>query len=108
MPARTLKPPRIAECRTHFECRVAWTQQWRNRLMVCGKVEAVSIDADCLGPQGFIVWEKVKPAHYCGMRYRDRFVPAYDKPTRGVWRYEADDEEFRTGEAWRDAYRSTD
>jgi hypothetical protein len=75
--------------------------------MVCGKVEAVSIDPDCLGPQGFIVWEKVKPAHYCGMRYRDRFVPAYE-PTRGVWRYDGEDEEFRPGEAWRDAYRSTD
>jgi len=42
------------------------------------------------------------------MRYRDRFVPAYDKPTRGVWRYDGRDEEFRTGEEWRDAYRSTD
>jgi len=76
--------------------------------MVCGKVEAVSIDADCLTPQGFIVWEKVKPAHYCGMRYQDRFVPAYDKPTRGVWVYEGEDAEFRDGEAWRDAHRSTD
>ncbi len=38
------------------------------------------------------------------MRYRDRFVPAYDKPTRGVWRYDGRDEEFRPGEDWRDAY----
>ena len=58
--------------------------------------------------QGFIVWDKVKPAHYCGMRYRDRFVPAYDKPTRGVWRYDGRDEEFRAGEDWRNAYKSTD
>ena len=36
------------------------------------------------------------------------FVPAYDKPTRGVWRYEGHDAEFRTGEGWRDAYKSTD
>ena len=50
----------------------------------------------------------MKPAHYCGMRYRDRFVPAYDKPTRGVWRYDGRDEEFRAGENWRDAYRSAD
>ena len=108
IPARTLRPPRIAQCRSHFECKVAWTQQWVNRLMVCGKVEAVSIDADCITPQGFIVWDKVKPAHYCGMRYRDRFVPAYDKPTRGVWSYDGRDEEFRAGESWRDAYRSVD
>jgi len=50
----------------------------------------------------------VKPAHYCGMRYRDRFVPAYDKPTRGVWHYEGGDQEFRNGEDWRNAYKSTD
>ena len=36
------------------------------------------------------------------------FVPAYDKPTRGVWRYDGRDEEFRPGESWRDAYRSGD
>jgi flavin reductase (DIM6/NTAB) family NADH-FMN oxidoreductase RutF len=108
IPARAVRPPRIAQCRSHFECKVAWTQQWLHRLMVCGKVEAVSIDADCITPQGFIVWDKVKPAHYCGMRYRDRFVPAYDKPSRGVWAYDGHDEEFRPGESWRDAYKSTD
>lgn len=108
LPARALRPPRIAECRSHFECRVEWTHPWVNRLMVCGKVEAVSIDADCVTDKGFIVWDKVKPAHYCGMRYQDRFVPAYDKPTRGVWRYDGRDAEFRDGENWRDAFRSAD
>jgi flavin reductase (DIM6/NTAB) family NADH-FMN oxidoreductase RutF len=62
LPARKLRPPRIAECRSHFECKVAWTRQWVNRLMVCGKVEAVSIDAGCMTEAGFIVWDKVKPA----------------------------------------------
>jgi hypothetical protein len=76
--------------------------------MVCGKVEAVSIDADCVTENGFIVWDRVKPAHYCGMRYQDRFVPAYDRPTRGVWHYAGSDQEFRAGENWRDAYRSVD
>ena len=106
--SRQVRPPRIAECRSHFECRVAWTQQWLHRLMVCGKVEAVSIDADCITEQGLIHWDKVKPAHYCGMRYQDRFVPAYDKPTRGVWAYEGSDEEFRVGEDWRRAYKSSE
>jgi flavin reductase (DIM6/NTAB) family NADH-FMN oxidoreductase RutF len=106
--SRVVKPPRIAECRSHFECKVEWTRQWLHRLMVCGRVEAVSIDADCITDKGFIVWDKVKPAHYCGMRYRDRFVPAYDKPTRGVWHYDGSDAEFRPGENWRDAYKSTD
>jgi flavin reductase (DIM6/NTAB) family NADH-FMN oxidoreductase RutF len=108
MPARKLQPPRIAECRTHFECKVEWTHPWLYRVMICGRVEAVSIDDGCMDANGFIVWEKVKPAHYCGMRYRDRFVPAYDTPTRGIWRYEGRDEEFRVGENWRDAYRSAD
>ena len=48
LPARKLKPPRIAECHSHFECKVEWTRQWVHRLMVCGRVEAVSIDADCI------------------------------------------------------------
>ena len=26
----------------------------------------------------------------------------------GVWRYDGRDEEFRAGESWRDAYKSTD
>ena len=84
IPARVLRPPRIAECRAHFECRVEWTRAWLYRLMICGRVEAVSIDDGCMDADGFIVWDEVKPAHYCGMRYRDRFAPAYDKPTRGV------------------------
>jgi flavin reductase (DIM6/NTAB) family NADH-FMN oxidoreductase RutF len=108
LPARKLAPPRIAECRSHFECRVAWTRPWENRLMVCGKVEAVSIDEDCVDAKGFIVWDRVKPAHYCGSRYRDRFVPVFDKPTRAKWHYEGADEEFRSGENWRDAYFSSD
>jgi flavin reductase (DIM6/NTAB) family NADH-FMN oxidoreductase RutF len=108
MPARKLRPPRIAECRSHFECAVEWTRQWGHRLMVCGRVEAVSIDADCLTAQGHIVWDKVKPAHYCGMRYRDRFVPAFDRPTRGVWHYDGSDDEFLPNEDWRGAYKSTD
>src|SRR5262245_56611263 len=28
IPARVLRPPRIAECRAHFECRVEWTRPW--------------------------------------------------------------------------------
>ena len=108
LPARKVTPPRIAECRSHFECSVAWTKPWENRLMVCGKVEAVSIDEDCIDAKGFIVWDRVKPAHYCGSRYRDRFVPAYDAPTRAKWHYEGSDDEFRAGETWRNAFISED
>lgn len=108
LPARKLAPARIAECHSHFECSVAWTRAWENRLMICGKVEAVSIDEGCLDEKGFIVWDRVKPAHYRGSRYRDRFVPVYDRPTRAKWRYEGSDDEFRAGEDWRNAFISVD
>jgi flavin reductase (DIM6/NTAB) family NADH-FMN oxidoreductase RutF len=106
--AKVVRPPRIAECRSHFECSVEWTHPWLHRVMICGKVEAVSIDADCLDAKGFIVWDRVKPAHYCGSRYRDRFVPVYDRPTRAVANYDGSDEEFRPGADWRTAYQSRD
>ena len=44
IPSTVVKPPRIAECRSHFECKVEWTKQWLHRLMVVGKVVAASVD----------------------------------------------------------------
>lgn len=38
----------------------------------------------------------------------DRFVPAFDKPTRARWEYDGTDEEFRAGENWRNAHRRSD
>ena len=108
LPARTVRPPRVAECRSHFECKVEWSKQWIDRLMVCGRVTAVSIDDGCITDSGQIVWDKVRPAHYCGMRYQDRFVPVFDAPTRAKWSYDGRDDEFRPGEPWRDAFKSTD
>ncbi|MDH3239990.1 MAG: flavin reductase family protein, partial [Alphaproteobacteria bacterium] len=69
LPARVLRPPRVAECRSHFECRVEWTKPWASRMMVCGRVEAVSVDEDCMDDRGHIIWDKAKPAHYCGHPY---------------------------------------
>ena len=108
IPSKVVKPPRIAECRSHFECTVDWTRPWLHRTMVCGKVEAVSIDADCITPNGTIVWDKVKPAHFCGSRYRDHFVPAYDKPTKATWHYDGPLENLSDRENWRRDYQSTD
>ena len=100
LPAKVVKPPRIAECRSHLECVVEWTKVWDNRMMVVGKVAAVSIDANCLDADGFIVWDRVKPAHYCGARYKNAFVPAYE-PVRIPRVYNGRDEEFRPGSNWR-------
>lgn len=104
LPARVVRPPRVEECRSHFECKVEWTKPWLHRLMVCGRVVAVSVDENCMDDKGYIVWDKAKPAHYCGHPYSGTFVPAYDKPTTAYWRYDGKDEDFRAGADWRNAY----
>ena len=75
--SKVVKPPRIAECRSHFECKVEWTKQWLHRLMVVGKVVAASVDKGYVDENGYIVWDKLKPAHYCGHEYKTKFVAAY-------------------------------
>jgi flavin reductase (DIM6/NTAB) family NADH-FMN oxidoreductase RutF len=77
LPSKLVRPPRIAECRSHFECQVEWVKEWVNRLMVVGKVGAVSIDSDCVDEHGYVVWDRLRPAHYCGAPYTNRFVAAY-------------------------------
>ena len=75
--SKVVKPPRIAECRSHFECKVEWTKQWLHRLMVVGKVVAASVDEGYVDENGYIVWDKLKPTHYCGHEYKTKFVAAY-------------------------------
>ena len=83
IPARAVKPPRIAECRSHFECRVEWTKQWlETRLTVVGRVVAASVNRDCVDAQGYVLHERLKPAHYCGHAYQgkdgsSKFVASY-------------------------------
>jgi hypothetical protein len=45
--------------------------------MVVGKVVAASVDADCVDQNGFVIWDKVKSAHFCGAPYHNMFVAAY-------------------------------
>jgi flavin reductase (DIM6/NTAB) family NADH-FMN oxidoreductase RutF len=77
--AKTVKPPRIGECRSHFECKVEWTKQWLHRVMVCGRVVAASVNEGCVDSKGYVIWDKLKPAHYCGHEYKSGFVAAYQK-----------------------------
>jgi flavin reductase (DIM6/NTAB) family NADH-FMN oxidoreductase RutF len=77
LPSKLVKPPRIAECPRNFECKVEWTKEWAGRLMVCGKLVAASVDEDCVDKEGYVVWDKVKSAHYCGAPYKGGFVAAY-------------------------------
>jgi flavin reductase (DIM6/NTAB) family NADH-FMN oxidoreductase RutF len=89
LPAVAVKPPRILECPRHFECKVEWTKEWADgRLMVCGKVLAVSADSDCITKDGYLVWDRAMSAHYCGAPYGGGFVAAYqtmfvDRPYEG-------------------------
>ena len=82
--SKVVKPPRIAECRSHFECKVEWTKQWlKTRLTVVGRVVAASANLDCIDAEGYIIHEKLKPAHYCGDAYQkkdgsSRFVASYE------------------------------
>jgi flavin reductase (DIM6/NTAB) family NADH-FMN oxidoreductase RutF len=70
LPARKVKPPRIAECRRHFECELVWTKEWEKRVMIVGNVVAASVDADCVDDRGFLHFDRVKPAQYCGAPYQ--------------------------------------
>lgn len=84
LPAKRVKPPRILECTRHFECQVEWTKEWVGRVMVVGKVVAASVDADCVDDEGWVRWERVKSAHYCGGPYINRFVAAYETMAVGL------------------------
>jgi flavin reductase (DIM6/NTAB) family NADH-FMN oxidoreductase RutF len=76
LPADVLRPPRIAECTRHFECRVEWTKTWSDRIMIVGRVVAASADEDCVDPDGYVRWENARSAHFCGASY-NTFVAAY-------------------------------
>jgi flavin reductase (DIM6/NTAB) family NADH-FMN oxidoreductase RutF len=70
-PSRMVSPPRITECKRHFECEVEWTREWTGRLMVVGNAVAASVDEGCLDERGFILWDELKPVHYCGAPYNN-------------------------------------
>jgi len=84
LPSNLVKPPRILECPRHFECKVAWTKEWAGRLMVVGEAVAASVDADCVDEQGFIHWDRVRAAHYCGAPYGGMFVAMHETMAVGV------------------------
>ena len=86
-----LKPPRILECNRHFECKLVWTKEWMGRVMVTGEVVAASVDKDCIDDDGFVLWDTLSQALYCGAPYhnqppyQNRFVVA--RETMGVAPY---------------------
>jgi flavin reductase (DIM6/NTAB) family NADH-FMN oxidoreductase RutF len=70
VPARMLRPPRIGECRSHFECVVEWTKRWfEKRITVVGRVVAASVDRDCIDDEGFVRHDRLLPTQYAGLAY---------------------------------------
>jgi flavin reductase (DIM6/NTAB) family NADH-FMN oxidoreductase RutF/uncharacterized protein YciI len=49
LPARTVAPPLIAECKAHLECKLASVTRLEAEVVVFGKIVAAAIDEDCLG-----------------------------------------------------------
>jgi flavin reductase (DIM6/NTAB) family NADH-FMN oxidoreductase RutF len=50
LPGEVLRPPRLAECRAHFECRVEWHRAYDDRdgVLIAGRVVAASADAEVI------------------------------------------------------------
>jgi flavin reductase (DIM6/NTAB) family NADH-FMN oxidoreductase RutF len=79
IPSKVVKPPRIGECLSHFECRVEWTKEWLgSRLTIVGRVVAASVDRDCIDDQGFVVHERLRTAQHCGQVYGAKFIGGQD------------------------------
>lgn len=76
---RVVRPPRIAEYSRHFECRVLWNTQWRDRLTIVGEVVAASCSPDVIDADGMLRWDVARPATYCGGPYGLTFAPSYEQ-----------------------------
>jgi len=48
VPATAVRPPIVAECRAHLECRLDDVKRYGDEVFVFGRVVAASIDDDCL------------------------------------------------------------
>lgn len=80
IPARVVQPPRIGECRSHFECVVEWTKRWfEKRITVVGRVVAASVDRDCIDENGFVLHERLLPTQYAGLAYGPTYFGGYQK-----------------------------
>jgi flavin reductase (DIM6/NTAB) family NADH-FMN oxidoreductase RutF len=74
LPSKKIKPPRIGECKAHFECRVDWMREVANHSLVVGNVVAVSIDEDCITENYELIIDKLRCVHYLGKVYKDIFI----------------------------------
>ncbi len=76
--SKVVKPPRIGECLSHFECKVEWTKEWLgSRLTIVGRVVAASVNRECIDAQGFVLHERLRTAQHCGQAYGAKFLGAH-------------------------------
>jgi flavin reductase (DIM6/NTAB) family NADH-FMN oxidoreductase RutF len=79
VPARIVRPPRIGECRSHFECVVEWTKRWfETRITVVGRVVAASVDRDCVDANGFALHDRIMPTQYAGLAYGGKYFGGHE------------------------------
>jgi flavin reductase (DIM6/NTAB) family NADH-FMN oxidoreductase RutF len=75
IPSKIVKPPRIGECLSHFECQVEWTKQWLgSRVTIVGRVVAASVDRGCVDDKGLVIHERLRTAQHCGQIYGSKFI----------------------------------
>ncbi len=90
--SKTVRPPRIAECHAHFECKVEWTRAWAHRKMILGRVTAVSVDEGCLDERGWPLLDRIRPTHFS----QGKIVPAF-QVTSVPWQYAGSREDLVDG-----------
>jgi flavin reductase (DIM6/NTAB) family NADH-FMN oxidoreductase RutF len=74
LPSIKIKPPRIEQCKAHFECKVDWIKDVGDYSLVVGNVVAVSIDGDCITQNYELKIDKLRPIHYLGKFYKTIFI----------------------------------
>jgi flavin reductase (DIM6/NTAB) family NADH-FMN oxidoreductase RutF len=79
LPSKKVKPPRVGECKAHFECRVDWMREVGDHWLVVGTVLAASVDADCVTERFELIVDKLRPVHYLGKMYKNIFIGIGEK-----------------------------
>lgn len=77
--AKLVRPPLVAECRAHLECRLVDIRQYGNGAFVVGEVLAAAVEEEALADQGIsalgmaplLVY--VYPNHFAGMHVARKF-----------------------------------
>jgi len=77
--AQLVRPPLIAECRAHLECRLVEVKHYGNSALFIGQVVAASVSEEAAADQGIAalglapLLVYVAPAHFAGMHVARKF-----------------------------------